>query len=118
MGVLQELEEAVGSVATKAGPSVVGIGGGWGHGSGVVITEGNVVTNAHKIAVTGDKKNTKEYQFFSGYPDGQKTKTLKQMLAGRTAEDVAGIALFLASDQSAYVTGAIIPADGGLAALR
>jgi NAD(P)-dependent dehydrogenase (short-subunit alcohol dehydrogenase family) len=35
-----------------------------------------------------------------------------------TAEDVAGIALFLASDQSAYVSGAVIPADGGLAALR
>ena len=49
MGVLQELEEAVGSVATKAGPSVVGIGGGWGHGSGVVITEGNILTNAHNL---------------------------------------------------------------------
>jgi 3-oxoacyl-[acyl-carrier protein] reductase len=35
-----------------------------------------------------------------------------------TAADVAGIALFLASDQSAYVSGAVIPADGGLAALR
>lgn len=35
-----------------------------------------------------------------------------------TAEDVAGIALFLASDLSAYTTGAVIPADGGLAALR
>jgi NAD(P)-dependent dehydrogenase (short-subunit alcohol dehydrogenase family) len=35
-----------------------------------------------------------------------------------TADDVAGIALFLASDQSAYVSGAVIPADGGLAALR
>jgi 3-oxoacyl-[acyl-carrier protein] reductase len=35
-----------------------------------------------------------------------------------TAEDVAGIALFLASEQSAYVSGAVIPADGGLAALR
>src|SRR5437868_12597319 len=49
MGVLQELEEAVGSVATKAGPSVVGIGGGCGHGSGVVIAEGNVLTNAHNV---------------------------------------------------------------------
>jgi NAD(P)-dependent dehydrogenase (short-subunit alcohol dehydrogenase family) len=35
-----------------------------------------------------------------------------------TAEDVAGIALFLASDLSAYTSGAVVPADGGLAALR
>ncbi|MGH9275893.1 MAG: SDR family NAD(P)-dependent oxidoreductase [Acidimicrobiales bacterium] len=35
-----------------------------------------------------------------------------------SADDVAGIALFLASEQSAYTTGAVIPADGGLAALR
>jgi 3-oxoacyl-[acyl-carrier protein] reductase len=35
-----------------------------------------------------------------------------------TADDVASIALFLASDQSAYTSGAIVPADGGLAALR
>jgi NAD(P)-dependent dehydrogenase (short-subunit alcohol dehydrogenase family) len=34
------------------------------------------------------------------------------------AEDVAGIALFLASDQSSYTSGAVVPADGGLAALR
>ena len=34
------------------------------------------------------------------------------------AEDIAAIALFLASDQSAYVSGAVVPADGGLAALR
>jgi NAD(P)-dependent dehydrogenase (short-subunit alcohol dehydrogenase family) len=35
-----------------------------------------------------------------------------------TAEDVSGIALFLASDLSAYTSGAVIPCDGGLAALR
>jgi NAD(P)-dependent dehydrogenase (short-subunit alcohol dehydrogenase family) len=35
-----------------------------------------------------------------------------------TAEDVASIALFLASDLSAYVSGAVIPADGGLTVYR
>ncbi|MGH9034036.1 MAG: SDR family NAD(P)-dependent oxidoreductase [Acidimicrobiia bacterium] len=35
-----------------------------------------------------------------------------------TATDVSGIALFLASDLSGYTSGAVIPCDGGLAALR
>ena len=35
-----------------------------------------------------------------------------------TAEDVAAIALFLASDLSSYVSGAVLPADGGLAVYR
>ena len=34
------------------------------------------------------------------------------------AGDVASIALFLASDASSYVSGAIVPADGGLAGFR
>jgi 3-oxoacyl-[acyl-carrier protein] reductase len=35
-----------------------------------------------------------------------------------TADDVARVALFLASDASAYTSGAVIPCDGGLAAYR
>jgi 3-oxoacyl-[acyl-carrier protein] reductase len=35
-----------------------------------------------------------------------------------SADDIAQIALFLASDASAYTSGAVIPCDGGLAALR
>ena len=31
-------------------------------------------------------------------------------------EDIAQVALFLASDESRMITGAIIPADGGLSA--
>ena len=35
-----------------------------------------------------------------------------------TSDDIARVALFLASDASAYTSGAVIPCDGGLAALR
>ncbi len=31
-------------------------------------------------------------------------------------EDIANIALFLASDESRMITGAVIPAEGGLSA--
>jgi NAD(P)-dependent dehydrogenase (short-subunit alcohol dehydrogenase family) len=44
-------------------------------------------------------------------------RTIPVRRLGR-AEDVAGIALFLASDLSSYVTGAVLPADGGLAVYR
>jgi NAD(P)-dependent dehydrogenase (short-subunit alcohol dehydrogenase family) len=35
-----------------------------------------------------------------------------------TADDIAKIALFLASDESSYTSGAVIPCDGGLAVYR
>jgi len=34
------------------------------------------------------------------------------------AEDVTGLVLFLLSDASSYISGAVIPLDGGLAARR
>jgi large subunit ribosomal protein L13 len=45
-----------------------------------------VVENAQKLAVTGDKLDTKVYQFFSGYPNGQKRKPLKAMLVSKPEE--------------------------------
>src|SRR5918998_921893 len=42
-------QEAIAGVAGRVGPSVVGLGRGWGHGSGVVIGEGRVLTNAHNL---------------------------------------------------------------------
>jgi serine protease Do len=50
MTVLAEMGEAVGLVAGTAGRSVVGLGGHWGMGSGMVIGEGMVLTNAHNVS--------------------------------------------------------------------
>ena len=49
MSVIQELQEAVRRVAGEVGPSVVGLGRGWGFGSGVVLGEGRILTNAHNL---------------------------------------------------------------------
>lgn len=47
--VLQELEQAITAVADRVGPSVVGLGRGWGQGTGIVVAEGRVLTNAHNL---------------------------------------------------------------------
>ena len=39
-----------------------------------------VIINAEKIALTGNKWNDKEYMRYTGYPGGQRTTTVKQML--------------------------------------
>ena len=39
-----------------------------------------IVTNAHKIAVTGKKLTDKKYYRHSGYPGGLKVRTLQEML--------------------------------------
>src|SRR4051794_29590486 len=49
MAVLDEFRDTVSGVAARVGPSVVGLGRGWGVGSGVVIAEDQVLTNAHNL---------------------------------------------------------------------
>jgi serine protease Do len=49
MSAVDSLQEAIAGAAERVGPAVVGLGRGWGHGSGVVIAEGKVLTNAHNL---------------------------------------------------------------------
>jgi serine protease Do len=63
--VLEEIGTAIGAMVEKVGPSVVGIGRGWGVGSGVVIAERRVLTNAHvlrrdeaTVQFAGDRRET------------------------------------------------------------
>jgi serine protease Do len=49
MNAVTTLGDAIQGAAERVGPSVVGLGRGWGHGSGVVIADGRVLTNAHNL---------------------------------------------------------------------
>lgn len=48
--------------------------------------------------------------------DNRKAEILAQVPLARyaSADEVAGVVRFLASDEAAYITGAVIPVDGGL----
>ncbi len=49
MAALADLGREIGEIAEKVGPSVVGIGNRWRGGSGVVIGENRILTNAHNL---------------------------------------------------------------------
>ena len=44
-----DVQHFIAGAAQRVGPSVVGLGRGWGLGSGVVIADGQVLTNAHNL---------------------------------------------------------------------
>ncbi|MGZ4202307.1 MAG: S1C family serine protease [Thermoleophilaceae bacterium] len=49
MTPLKELSDAISGAAERLGPSVVGLGRGWGLGSGVIVGKDRVLTNAHNL---------------------------------------------------------------------
>jgi len=53
MAILDEIQASIVQLAEGAGASVVGIGQRWGVGSGIVLAQGRVLTNAHNVR--GDK---------------------------------------------------------------
>src|SRR6516225_11433042 len=49
MAIFDEIQSSIARLAEEAGSSVVGIGQRWGVGSGIVLSEGRVLTNAHNV---------------------------------------------------------------------
>jgi serine protease Do len=49
VSLLQELESSVQAAVERTGPAIVGIGRGWGRGSGFVLAPGRVLTSAHNV---------------------------------------------------------------------
>ncbi len=49
VSLLEEIEASVQTAVERTGPAVVGIGRGWGRGSGFVLAPGRVLTSAHNV---------------------------------------------------------------------
>src|ERR671915_114459 len=49
MDAVGTIQDTIASAAETVGPAVVGLGRGWGHGSGIVVAEGSVLTSAHNL---------------------------------------------------------------------
>src|SRR3954447_2623324 len=49
MEAFESLPPTIRATAERVGPAVVGLGRGWGRGSGVVVGAGRVLTNAHNV---------------------------------------------------------------------
>jgi serine protease Do len=49
MTIFDEIQASIARLAEEAGSSVVGIGQRWGVGSGIVLGEGRILTNAHNV---------------------------------------------------------------------
>jgi serine protease Do len=72
--VLEGIQLAVSAAAEKVGPAVVGLGRGWGRGSGVVIAPGQVLTVAHvlrgeEVAVAFAGGDVREGRVLGADPD-------------------------------------------------
>jgi serine protease Do len=63
MSAVTDLQDTIAGAVERVGPSVVGLGRGWGLGSGVVIAEGQVLTNAH---------NLRRDEVAVSFPDGRR----------------------------------------------
>src|SRR5579884_3653115 len=63
MSVVEELQRSTSGVAEEVGPGVVRIGRGPGRGSGFVVADGAVLTNAHNLR--GDETTVT-------FPDGRR----------------------------------------------
>ncbi|RIJ71016.1 beta-ketoacyl-ACP reductase [Nakamurella silvestris] len=104
--------------------SVVGLSGGAGQVN-YAASKAGLVGIARSIARELGSRNITANVIAPGFVDTDMTRELpeerrkeivKQVPAGRYAspDEIASVAAFLASDGAAYITGAVIPVDGGL----
>ncbi|TKV60718.1 SDR family oxidoreductase [Nakamurella flava] len=104
--------------------SVVGLSGGAGQAN-YSSSKAGLVGLARSIARELGSRNITANVIAPGFidtdmtralPDARRDEIRKQVPAGRYGDtaDIAAAAVFLASDGAGYITGAVLPVDGGL----
>ncbi len=104
--------------------SVVGLSGGAGQASYAASKSGLVGFSrslARELGSRGITANVVapgyvDTDMTAALGDARREELLRSIPLGRTAApaEIAGVVAFLAGDDSAYVTGAVLPVDGGL----
>ncbi len=76
------------------------------------------VNSIHPSPIDNRMMRSLEEGFAPGHADKAKEGFAQRIPLGRygTNDEVAALALFLASDESRFITGAVIPVDGGMTA--
>jgi 3-oxoacyl-[acyl-carrier protein] reductase len=116
------IRKRAGSIINMA--SVVGIHGNGGQANYSASKAGLIAVTkslAHETASRGVRVNAIAPGFIATdmtavLSDSVKEKMLEQVPLKRmgTAQDIANAVLFLASDDSTYITGQVLPVDGGM----
>jgi len=120
---LPHLKESEGCVVNIA--SIYGLVAG-PSATAYATAKGGIVNFTRSVAVDYAKQNVRVNSICPGFVDTPMTEPVfgeeefyeyvhGQTPMGRVAqpEEIAGLAMFLASDEASYVTGANIPVDGG-----
>ena len=116
------LKQRKGSIVNMS--SVVGVKGNAGQ-SNYSASKAGIIGFTKSMALELGSRNIRSNAIAPGFIETEMTDALDDKMVeewrnaiplkrGGTGEDVANLALFLASDMSAYITGQVINVDGGM----
>ncbi len=86
MITIDAADKTLGRVASAAAKALLGKNSAT-FAKNVVATDGVKIINASRVAITGNKKQDKEYIRYSGYPDGQKVENYAMLTARKGQEE-------------------------------